>query len=178
MPIRVEVRALCLLAIQGQKVITVDCKFQKQSVLDFKWFPMAPFTTWKGLKSLLESSSGPKGAINVTKFEENISKSVGWNAHFLMHIHFYMAIIISVLCCIIIWPLVKMILKFVYKLLSRRVIHEDQGNFQFFSWKYDAPKYVLFNLMLVCLKPQANFPAQNLNFHWWWRWWDQIQATF
>ena len=26
--------------------------------------------------------------------------------------------------------------------------------------------------------PQANFPAHNLNFHWRWRWWDQIQATF
>ena len=26
--------------------------------------------------------------------------------------------------------------------------------------------------------PQANFPVSNLNFHWWWRWWDRIQATF
>ena len=26
--------------------------------------------------------------------------------------------------------------------------------------------------------PQANFPTHNLNFHWRWRWWDQIQATF
>ena len=25
--------------------------------------------------------------------------------------------------------------------------------------------------------PQANFPTHNLNFHWSWRWWDQIQAT-
>ena len=25
---------------------------------------------------------------------------------------------------------------------------------------------------------QANFPARNLNFHFRWRWWDQIQATF
>ena len=25
---------------------------------------------------------------------------------------------------------------------------------------------------------QANFPMHNLNFHWSWRWWDQIQATF
>ena len=22
--------------------------------------------------------------------------------------------------------------------------------------------------------PQANFPAHNLNFYWWWRWWDRI----
>ena len=26
--------------------------------------------------------------------------------------------------------------------------------------------------------PQANFPTHNLNFHWKWRWWDRIQATF
>ena len=27
--------------------------------------------------------------------------------------------------------------------------------------------------------PQANFPANDLNFHWRWRrWWDQIQAIF
>ena len=26
--------------------------------------------------------------------------------------------------------------------------------------------------------PQANFPSHNLNFHWWWRWWNRIQATF
>ena len=26
--------------------------------------------------------------------------------------------------------------------------------------------------------PLVNFPANNLNFHWRWRWWDQIKATF
>ena len=26
--------------------------------------------------------------------------------------------------------------------------------------------------------PHVNFPANNLNFHWRWRWWDQIQAIF
>ena len=26
--------------------------------------------------------------------------------------------------------------------------------------------------------PQVNFPTNNLNFHWRWRWWDQIQAIF
>ena len=26
--------------------------------------------------------------------------------------------------------------------------------------------------------PHAIFPAHNLNFHWRWRWWDRIQATF
>ena len=26
--------------------------------------------------------------------------------------------------------------------------------------------------------PRTIFPAHNLNFHWRWRWWDQIQATF
>ena len=29
-----------------------------------------------------------------------------------------------------------------------------------------------------CFTPRANFPAHNLNFHWKWRWWDWIQATF
>ena len=28
------------------------------------------------------------------------------------------------------------------------------------------------------LLPQKNFPANNLNFHWSWRWWDRIQAIF
>ena len=28
------------------------------------------------------------------------------------------------------------------------------------------------------LLPQVKFPAHNLNFHWRWRWWDQIQAIF
>ena len=28
------------------------------------------------------------------------------------------------------------------------------------------------------LLPTVNFPANNLNFHWRWRWWDQIQAIF
>ena len=26
--------------------------------------------------------------------------------------------------------------------------------------------------------PQANFTAHNLNFHWRWRWWDEIQTIF
>ena len=28
------------------------------------------------------------------------------------------------------------------------------------------------------LLPQVNFPSNNLNFHWRWRWWDRIQAIF
>ena len=30
----------------------------------------------------------------------------------------------------------------------------------------------------IALLPQVNFPANNLNFPWRWRWWDQIQAIF
>ena len=30
----------------------------------------------------------------------------------------------------------------------------------------------------VAFTTQANFPANNLKFHWGWRWWDQIQAIF
>ena len=31
---------------------------------------------------------------------------------------------------------------------------------------------------LTNLLPQVNFPANDLNFHWMWRWRDQIQAIF
>ena len=33
-------------------------------------------------------------------------------------------------------------------------------------------------LECFALLPQVNFPANNLNFHWTWRWWDRIQAIF
>ena len=33
-------------------------------------------------------------------------------------------------------------------------------------------------IQIIAFTHQANFPAHNLNFHWRWRWWDQIQATF
>ena len=36
----------------------------------------------------------------------------------------------------------------------------------------------LFSKVCFAFKPQANFPAHNFNFHWSWRWWDRIQATF
>ena len=32
--------------------------------------------------------------------------------------------------------------------------------------------------LITSIRPQRNIPAHNLNFHWRWRWWDQIQATF
>ena len=31
---------------------------------------------------------------------------------------------------------------------------------------------------MVCLYAASKLSARNLNFHWRWRWWDQIQATF
>ena len=31
---------------------------------------------------------------------------------------------------------------------------------------------------VIALLPQVNFPTNNLNFHWRWRWWDLIQAIF
>ena len=33
-------------------------------------------------------------------------------------------------------------------------------------------------LKCFALLPQVNFKANNLNFHWKWRWWDWIQAIF
>ena len=40
----------------------------------------------------------------------------------------------------------------------------------------DVNKLFVFKSLL--LLPQVNFAPQNLNFHWRWRWWDQIQAIF
>ena len=34
------------------------------------------------------------------------------------------------------------------------------------------------NKQCFALLPQVNFPANNLNFHWSWRWWDRIQVIF
>ena len=39
-------------------------------------------------------------------------------------------------------------------------------------------KFVDYAQHCFAFTPQANFLAHNLNFHWRWRWWDQIQATF
>ena len=39
-------------------------------------------------------------------------------------------------------------------------------------------KFVDIPQQCFALFPQVNFPANNLNFHWRWRWWDQIQAIF
>ena len=49
--------------------------------------------------------------------------------------------------------------------------HLHQQTFSFQKFFDNAQKCFAFT-------PQANFPAHNLNFHWRWRWWDQIQATF
>ena len=49
----------------------------------------------------------------------------------------------------------KTLLGIVNKLLSSKV-----------CWQHPA---------MFCL---YTFPAHNLNFHWRWRWWDRIQATF
>ena len=42
-------------------------------------------------------------------------------------------------------------------------------------WKQ---KVCCINQQCFALLPQVNFPANNLNFHWRWRQWDQIQAIF
>ena len=39
-------------------------------------------------------------------------------------------------------------------------------------------KFVDITQQCFALLPQVNFPANNLNFHWRWRQWDQIQAIF
>ena len=37
---------------------------------------------------------------------------------------------------------------------------------------------ILISMSICMSKIIVIFPAHNLNFHWRWRWWDQIQATF
>ena len=39
-------------------------------------------------------------------------------------------------------------------------------------------KFVNITQQYFALLPHLNFPANNLNFHWRWRWWDRIQAIF
>ena len=41
-----------------------------------------------------------------------------------------------------------------------------------------SKKIVDITQQCFALFPQVNFHTQNLNFHWIWRWWDQIQAIF
>ena len=43
---------------------------------------------------------------------------------------------------------------------------------------FESKKLVDISQQCVALLPRVNFPANNLNFHWRWRWWDQIQAIF
>ena len=39
-------------------------------------------------------------------------------------------------------------------------------------------KYVEITQQCCALSIQVNFPANNLNFHWRWRWWDQMKVIF
>ena len=41
-----------------------------------------------------------------------------------------------------------------------------------------SQKFVDNTQQCLAFAPHANFPAHNLNFHWRWSWWDQIQAIF
>ena len=43
---------------------------------------------------------------------------------------------------------------------------------------FENKKFVGITQQCFALLPQLNFPANNLNFHWRWRWWDQFQAIF
>ena len=45
-------------------------------------------------------------------------------------------------------------------------------------WRFRRIFVAFSEYMNFTFTPQANFPAHNLNFHWKWRWCDQIQATF
>ena len=43
---------------------------------------------------------------------------------------------------------------------------------------FENKKFVDNAQQCFAFTPQANFPGHNLSFHWRWRWWDWIQATF
>ena len=43
---------------------------------------------------------------------------------------------------------------------------------------FENKKFLDNTQQCFALLPQVNFPANNLNFHYRWRWWDQIQAIF
>ena len=52
-----------------------------------------------------------------------------------------------------------------------------------FAWgekakHYKNKKFVDNAQQCFAFTPQANFPTNDLNVHWRWRWLDQIQATF
>ena len=43
---------------------------------------------------------------------------------------------------------------------------------------FENKKFVDITQQCFALLHQVNFPANNLNFHWKWRWWDRIRAIF
>ena len=47
-----------------------------------------------------------------------------------------------------------------------------------FSCKGKTLPGIVLTQHCFALLPQVNFPTKNLNFHWRWRWWDQIKAVF
>ena len=46
------------------------------------------------------------------------------------------------------------------------------------STKFGKQKVCWHHPAMFCLITSSNFPANDLNFHWRWRWWDWIQAIF
>ena len=43
---------------------------------------------------------------------------------------------------------------------------------------FENKKFVDITQQCFAFLPQVNFPANNLNFQWRWRWWDQIHTIF
>ena len=48
----------------------------------------------------------------------------------------------------------------------------------YFCLTFENKKFVAITKQCFALLPKLNFPANNLNFHWRWGWWDRIQAIF
>ena len=56
------------------------------------------------------------------------------------------------------------------QIMDGKVCLRCKGKTTFENKKFEITQQCL------ALIPQVNFPTNNLNFHWRWRWWDQIQA--
>jgi hypothetical protein len=67
------------------------------------------------------------------------------------------------------------------QIMSGKVCLRCRGKTWLGLWcqqSFEKKKFVDITQQCFALLPQVNFPANNLNFHWRWKWWDQIQAIF
>ena len=68
------------------------------------------------------------------------------------------------------------------QIIGRKVCLRCKGKTLLAYWtlstNFENKKFVDITQQCFAFLPRVNFPANNLNFHWRWRWWDLIQAIF